>query len=66
MIEAQWPGTIGVTESRRVAAVSLANRVADETGSIVQGDMVGYSIQWDSCINKPKIKVRNSSKLIYS
>lgn len=57
MIEAKWPGTIGVTESRRVAAVSLANRVADETGTVVQGDTVGYSIQWDTCLTKPKIKV---------
>lgn len=57
MIEAEWPGQIGVCEPRRVAAISLANRVADETGSLVQGDTVGYAVRFDACTNKPKIKV---------
>lgn len=57
MIEAEWPGQIGICESRRVAALSLANRVADETETLVQGDTVGYAVRFDACSNKPKIKV---------
>lgn len=57
MIEAEWPGQIGVCESRRVAAISLANRVADETGSLVQEEMVGYAVKFDACVKQPKIKV---------
>lgn len=59
MIEAEWPGQIGVCEPRRVAAVSLANRVAEETGTLVQGDTVGYAVRFDACTNKPKIKVQS-------
>lgn len=57
LIEAEWPGQVGVCEPRRVAALSLANRVAEETGSVVQGDVVGYAVRFDACTNKPKIKV---------
>lgn len=57
MIEAEWPGQIGICEPRRVAALSLANRVADETGSLVQSETVGYAVRFDACKNKPKIKV---------
>ncbi|CAG9767576.1 unnamed protein product [Ceutorhynchus assimilis] len=54
--EAEWPKQIVICEPRRVAAISLANRVADETGSLVQGDVVGYAVRFDSCACKPKIK----------
>ncbi|XP_044016696.1 probable ATP-dependent RNA helicase DHX35 isoform X2 [Aphidius gifuensis] len=37
---------IGITEPRRVAATSLANRVADERGCVL-GTEVGYSIRFD-------------------
>lgn len=57
MIEAEWPGQIGICEPRRVAALSLASRVADETETLVQGDTVGYAVRFDACSNKPKIKV---------
>lgn len=60
MIEAEWPGTVGVTEPRRVAAVSLASRVADETGTLVQGATVGYAVRWDVCETQPKIKVNTT------
>lgn len=59
MIEAKWPGQIGVCEPRKIAAISLANRVADEMGSLVQSDTVGYAVRFDSCTTKPVIKVRN-------
>ena len=57
MIEAEWPKTIGVCEPRRVAAISLANRVAEETGTVVQEGEVGYAVRFDGCMIQPKIKV---------
>ncbi|XP_017860271.1 PREDICTED: probable ATP-dependent RNA helicase DHX35 [Drosophila arizonae] len=38
-------GMIGVTEPRRVSAVTLANRVAQERGELV-GDTVGYVVRF--------------------
>ncbi|XP_044755800.1 probable ATP-dependent RNA helicase DHX35 [Coccinella septempunctata] len=64
MVEAEWPGQIGICEPRRVAAISLANRVADETGSLVQSDMVGYAVRFDACYNKPKIKYMTEGILV--
>lgn len=43
-----YPGMIGVTQPRRVAAVSMANRVALELGD--HGKRVGYQIRFDSTI----------------
>ncbi|KAF2137313.1 uncharacterized protein K452DRAFT_278730 [Aplosporella prunicola CBS 121167] len=40
------PGMIGVTQPRRVAAVSMANRVGDELGSASK--RVGYQIRFDT------------------
>lgn len=60
MIEAKWPGQIGICEPRKIAAISLANRVADETGSLVQSETVGYAVRFDSCTTKPSIKVMDS------
>lgn len=57
MLEADWSGQIGICEPRRVAAISLANRVADETGTLVQQDVVGYAVKFDACQNQPRIKV---------
>ncbi|XP_019867915.2 probable ATP-dependent RNA helicase DHX35 isoform X2 [Aethina tumida] len=64
MIEANWPGQIGVCEPRRVAAISLANRVADETDTLVQQDMVGYAVRFDACTNNPKIKYMTEGILL--
>ncbi|KAJ8142823.1 hypothetical protein OY671_004035 [Metschnikowia pulcherrima] len=44
-----YPGMIGVTQPRRVAAVSMANRVASELGE-THGKRVGYQIRFDSTI----------------
>jgi len=38
---------VGITQPRRVAAVSLARRVSDELSSPL-GDTVGYQIRYDS------------------
>ncbi|KAK4873239.1 hypothetical protein RN001_015268 [Aquatica leii] len=64
MIEAEWPAQIGICEPRRVAALSLAGRVADETGSLIQSDTVGYAVRFDACTNKPKIKYMTEGILI--
>ncbi|KAJ3107995.1 DEAH-box ATP-dependent RNA helicase prp22 [Phlyctochytrium planicorne] len=39
---------IAVTQPRRIAAISAANRVAEETASKLGGPVVGYSIRFDS------------------
>lgn len=41
-------GMIGCTQPRRVAAVSVAKRVAEEYGCSL-GEQVGYSIRFDDC-----------------
>ncbi len=41
-------GIIGCTQPRRVAAVSVAKRVADEVGTEL-GHTVGYSIRFEDC-----------------
>lgn len=48
---------IAVTQPRRVAAINLATRVAEEYGSIL-GDKIGYSVRFDN-------KSTNSTKLKY-
>ncbi len=37
---------IGITQPRRVAAISLAIRVAQEMGTI-EGDLVGYRVRFE-------------------
>jgi len=44
-------GMIGCTQPRRVAAVSVAKRVAEEYGCSL-GDEVGYSIRFEDCTSK--------------
>ena len=46
---------IGVTQPRRVAAVSMAERVGNELGD--HGHRVGYQIRFDTTI---KMKVRKT------
>lgn len=43
------PGMIGITQPRRVAAVSMAKRVGTELGSF--GDKVSYQIRFDSTVS---------------
>lgn len=43
------PGMIGVTQPRRVAAVSMAKRVGDELGGV--GNKVSYQIRFDSSVS---------------
>ncbi|KAI0531566.1 P-loop containing nucleoside triphosphate hydrolase protein [Xylaria digitata] len=45
------PGIIGCTQPRRVAAISVAKRVADEVGCNL-GEEVGYSIRFEDFTSK--------------
>ena len=47
-------GMIGCTQPRRVAAVSVAKRVAEEYGCTL-GEQVGYSIRFDDCSSSETI-----------
>lgn len=64
LIEAEWPGQVGICEPKRTAAITLAQRVADETGTLVQGEMVGYAVRFDACVTKPKIKYMTEGILL--
>ncbi|KNG50425.1 deah-box rna helicase [Stemphylium lycopersici] len=57
------PGMIGVTQPRRVAAVSMANRVGDELGD--QGSKVAYQIRFDTTTSaKTAIKFMTDGVLL--
>lgn len=60
-----YPGIIGVTQPRRVAAVSMAARVAEELGARL-GEEVGYQIRHDAKMttNKTKIKFMTDGILL--
>lgn len=65
-IETQDHLQIGITQPRRVAAVSLARRVADELSSPL-GETVGYQIRYDSghfSPTKTKIKFMTDGILL--
>lgn len=49
------PGLIGITQPRRVAAVSMSERVSNELGN--HGDRVAYQIRFDST-TKPTTKLK--------
>jgi ATP-dependent RNA helicase DHX8/PRP22 len=49
-------GTIGCTQPRRVAAMSVAKRVAEEVGCKL-GHEVGYTIRFEDCTN-PDTKIK--------
>jgi len=50
-------GMVGVTEPRRVAATSLAARVAEEKNCRL-GETVGYSIRFDECFSRERTKIK--------
>ncbi|CRG90899.1 hypothetical protein PISL3812_07945 [Talaromyces islandicus] len=49
-------GIIGCTQPRRVAAMSVAKRVAEEVGCVL-GEEVGYSIRFEECTS-PATKIK--------
>ncbi|KAJ1718967.1 hypothetical protein LPJ53_006182, partial [Coemansia erecta] len=57
-------GMVGCTQPRRVAAMSVARRVADEMGVPV-GDTVGYAIRFEDCTGaRTKIKYMTEGVLL--
>lgn len=50
LLEAHYvrKGRLAVTQPRRVAAVSIAHRVAEERGTEL-GKEIGYSVRFDDC-----------------
>lgn len=43
-------GIIGITQPRRVAAITVAKRVCEERGAQI-GEEVGYSVRFDECFS---------------
>ncbi|KAN0076296.1 P-loop containing nucleoside triphosphate hydrolase protein [Elaphomyces granulatus] len=61
--ESPNPGMIGVTQPRRVAAISMAKRVADELGQF--SDQVSYQVRFDTTVsNKTAIKFMTDGILL--
>lgn len=55
---------IGVTQPRRVAAISVAKRVADETNSII-GDLIGYQVRFEEKTSRnTKVKFMTDGMLL--
>ena len=57
-------GIIAVTQPRRVAAISVAHRVAEELECLV-GELVGYQVRFESCLSEEtKIKYMTDGCLL--
>ncbi|GAA6074363.1 probable ATP-dependent RNA helicase DHX35, partial [Tachysurus ichikawai] len=60
LLEAGWAAegkVIGVTQPRRVAATSVAARVAEERGAFL-GHEVGYTIRFDDCSDPQATRIK--------
>ncbi|XP_048776032.2 probable ATP-dependent RNA helicase DHX35 isoform X2 [Ostrea edulis] len=60
LLEAGWGAEghlIGVTQPRRVAAVTVATRVAEERGALL-GDEVGYTIRFDDTSDPTRTRIK--------
>lgn len=58
--EAGWTGNgfmVGITQPRRVAATTVASRVADEKGAVL-GHEVGYCIRFDDCHDPKATRIK--------
>lgn len=57
--EAGWTKdyVVACTQPRRVAATSVATRVAEEVGSVL-GDEVGYSIRFEDLSNPERTRIK--------
>ena len=56
LLEDGYSGIIGCTQPRRVAAMSVAKRVAEEVGTKL-GDRVGYTIRFEDCTS-PQTRIK--------
>ncbi|KAM5220347.1 putative ATP-dependent RNA helicase DHX35 isoform 2-T2 [Hipposideros larvatus] len=64
LAEAGWTAegrVVGVTQPRRVAAVTVAGRVADEKGAVL-GHEVGYCIRFDDCTDPLATRIKIQKK----
>ncbi|KAM7326963.1 hypothetical protein ACRRTK_013330 [Alexandromys fortis] len=64
LAEAGWTAegrVVGVTQPRRVAAVTVAGRVADERGAVL-GHEVGYCIRFDDCTDPLATRIKIQKK----
>ncbi|XP_073930859.1 probable ATP-dependent RNA helicase DHX35 isoform X3 [Castor canadensis] len=60
LAEAGWTAegrVVGVTQPRRVAAVTVAGRVAEERGAVL-GHEVGYCIRFDDCTDALATRIK--------
>ncbi|XDA82661.1 hypothetical protein R6Z07F_012573 [Ovis aries] len=60
LAEAGWTAegrVVGVTQPRRVAAVTVAGRVAEERGAVL-GHEVGYCIRFDDCTSPLATRIK--------
>ncbi|ELT92990.1 hypothetical protein CAPTEDRAFT_98868 [Capitella teleta] len=60
LYEAGWAANgkvIGVTQPRRVAAITVATRVAEERAAIL-GHSVGYAIRFDDCTDAERTRIK--------
>ena len=60
LYEAGWaagPRCIVCTQPRRVAAITIANRVADEMG-VACGTQVGYCVRFGPCYDEARTKIK--------
>ncbi|KAK2152383.1 hypothetical protein LSH36_330g06039 [Paralvinella palmiformis] len=60
LYEAGWASAgrvVGVTQPRRVAAVTVATRVAEERG-VLLGREVGYAVRFDDCSDDAETRIK--------
>uniref|UniRef100_A0A8C6EUL5 Probable ATP-dependent RNA helicase DHX35 n=1 Tax=Marmota marmota marmota TaxID=9994 RepID=A0A8C6EUL5_MARMA len=60
LAEAGWTAegrVVGITQPRRVAAVTVAGRVAEERGAVL-GHEVGYCIRFDDCTDPMATRIK--------
>lgn len=60
LLEAGWVSNssmVGITQPRRIAATTLAQRVAEEKGTLI-GHTVGYSIRFDDCYSEQETRIK--------
>ena len=61
---ARYRGAVAVTQPRRVAAITVARRVAEEMG-VTLGGLVGYSVRFDECCSaKTRLKYMTDGMLL--
>lgn len=68
LYEAGWASdgrVVGCTQPRRVAATSVAARVAEEVGSVL-GDEVGYTIRFEDLSSPSRTRIKCTPRSVMS